>query len=581
MKQFTSLAAALLVAVLLCTAATSAQTVKIGSLTLPADCALAKNERPRLLFRGRDLPKYKARIRGVMKDDFERFKRYWDRKLAKKERCDHLCLGVLYQLTGERRYADAIRNDPEFKKPGRFYQRPFTVDLIFDTLTPDEVEREVGHFLKDADKKFRWGMRGSALWHGIALRRAGSAREKEIDKWLAEGYKAAKAFTAQVNRWAEDRGGDFNSFSYVGNHSVIHMGGHLLALSNALGEDAWQACPWARNLGAYYVYHYFPWRNSAIHFGNTTAQHSGPHRGSLGAGFCLAAAPAQFRDGLMQWWIDHCLVYQDAKLKGWPKVSREMSVMLGLWGRILFHDETLPMREPKDFPPSRFFAYRGNASMRENWTPDATFVHFTSGTQNAYLPDGRQNADANTFTIYKKGILALDTGGQHQLDENRLKLKPGRDHHNYNYANVRSVSSAGSSTISNCPTVGTSVPLRPPIKPVDSVSRAPSVKGSPDGGSRSKTAPARVRHASCTSSRPPTAHRRRCARARSSAKVRPSAQGRRPVTAPSRWSSTTPASSADTCPSQRQTVASSTARLRPGSRTITTGGSFTPTMRNG
>ena len=128
------------------------------------------------------------------------------------------------------------------------------------------------------------------------------------------------------------------------------------------------------------------------------------------------------------------LVHQNPTLRGWPKKARRMSVMNGLWGRILFYDETLPMREPKDFPPSRFFRYRGTASMRENWSKDATFVHFSAGSQSAYLPDGRQNADANTFTIYKKGILALDTGGQHQLDENRLKLKPGRDHHNYNYA---------------------------------------------------------------------------------------------------------------------------------------------------
>ena len=415
--------------------------VKIGSLEVPRDCPLARNERPRLLFRGRDLPKYKARIRGPMKEDFDRFKAYWDRKLSTKnyqaksgEAMDGVCLGVLYQLTGDRRYADAVRNSTEFKSPARFYQRPFTIDLIFDALTPGEIRQQTDFFLKDAETKFRWGRRQSALWPGIALYGAKTGRKKEVERWLVEGYKAAKGQMATCNLWAEHRGGDYNSFSYCGNHSVIHMGGHLLALSNALGEDAWQQCPWARNLGSYYVYHYPPWRRDAIHFGNTTGGHLGPHHGSLGAGYCLAAAPAQYRDGLQQWWIYNMLVHQNPNLKGWPKVSRENTVMNGLWGRILFYDETLPMREPKDFPPSRLFVYRGTASMRENWSKDATFVHFSAGSQSAYLPDGRQNADANTFTIYKKGILALDTGGQHALDSMRLKLEPRGTHHNYNYA---------------------------------------------------------------------------------------------------------------------------------------------------
>ena len=410
-----------------------AQTVRIAGLTLPADCALAKNERPRLLFRGRDLAKYKARLRGVMKDDFERFKRYWDAKLAKKERCDHLCLAVLYQLTGERRYADAIRNDPEFRKPGRFYQRAFTFDLIFDTLTPEEVKREADFFLANADKKFRWSAQ-MALWPALALHGAKTGREEEIDKWLARGYKAAKAFSAQCNRWAEHRGGDVNSFSYVGNHSVLHMGGHLLAFENALGEeDVWEKCPWARHIGSYYVYHFFPWRRAAIHFDNTTGLNAGPRRGSLGAAFCLARAAGKYRDGLAQWWLYHLLVHQDPVLKGWPKVAQRNRVMTGLWARILYYDPTVPMREPKDFPPSRFFLTRGFASMRENWSTDATFVHFRCGRFGG-LGDKRHNADQNTFTIYRKGILALDTGGQHALDAGRLKLQPGKDHHCVNYS---------------------------------------------------------------------------------------------------------------------------------------------------
>ncbi|GAX62999.1 hypothetical protein SCALIN_C46_0003 [Candidatus Scalindua japonica] len=61
--------------------------------------------------------------------------------------------------------------------------------------------------------------------------------------------------------------------------------------------------------------------------------------------------------------------------------------------------------------------------MRENWSKDATFVHFRAGALGG-LGDNRHNADNNTFTIYKKGILALDTGGAHLLDMKRLKFNP-------------------------------------------------------------------------------------------------------------------------------------------------------------
>lgn len=51
-------------------------------LELPRDCALARGERPRLLFLGRDLPKLRERVRGPMKADFARFRAFWDQQIA-------------------------------------------------------------------------------------------------------------------------------------------------------------------------------------------------------------------------------------------------------------------------------------------------------------------------------------------------------------------------------------------------------------------------------------------------------------------------------------------------------------------
>ena len=70
------------------------------------------------------------------------------------------------------------------------------------------------------------------------------------------------------------------------------------------------------------------------------------YRGGFGGNYLFAAAPARYRDGLYQWWNHQMHVYEWPKLTGWPKASRHMTVMRGLWGRILFHDPAVPMLEP-------------------------------------------------------------------------------------------------------------------------------------------------------------------------------------------------------------------------------------------
>ncbi len=411
--------------------------VNIGGLEFSADSALVKDERPRLLFRGRDLPKYKARVQGVMKNDYKRFKAFWDKTISKKdydwksvERMDGICLGVLYQLSGERRYADVIKKSSVFNKGGLYWSYAFTLDLIMDTLSNGEIKTQIDRFLSyGVQKKFRWGQSTFCLWPAIAFYGADPSRDEEIAKWLVRGVNETRNDIQNLNYWAGNRGGDFNSFSYIGNHTLIRLGAHVTAMSNALDEDVWEVSTWMRHLDSYYIYHFMPWRNSTIHFDNTTGLQFGP-RNAFGGDYLLHAAPAHYRDGLYQWWIHNFLVAEDPKAKGWPREGREIQVMSGFWGKLLFYDPEIPERQPEDLPPSRFFPTRGIASMRENWSKDATFVHFRAGALGG-LGDHRHNADNNTFTIYKKGILALDTGGTHRLDTNRLKfgLLKGNPHH--------------------------------------------------------------------------------------------------------------------------------------------------------
>ena len=419
-----------------------AQTTKIGEIELPADCALLRNERPRLLFRGRDLPRYRERITGVMKSDFERFKAYWDAKIAEKDydwknewALDGVCLGVLYQLTGEKRYADAVRKTTAFRKGGvRGWAPAFALDLVWDTLSKGEIDAQV-ELLLAGGNKYRGFSASCRLWPAVALYGGGSGRDDEIAKELTTGVHAARVKLAEADAWADDRGGDSTSFSYLPSHTVNLVCPHVFAFTNALGTDVWKTSTWMRHLGSYYVYHFYPWEPAAIHFDYTCGRHMGPvGEQDAGARYMLPAAPARYRDGLYQWWTHRLYVHEDPALEGWAKIVRHARVMGGLWCRILFHDPEVPMLGPENFPPSRFFPTRGLACMRESWDTDATFVHFACGAWAKGRDDGRRNADNNQFTVYRKGILALDTGGQHGMDAATFKFNPPGNHHTRHYA---------------------------------------------------------------------------------------------------------------------------------------------------
>jgi len=196
-------------------------TVRSGALEMPADCALVTNEHPRLLFRQRDLTAYKGRIAGPMAEDFQRFRAWWDRKIAvpgydwkSAEEMDGVALGVLYQLTGQRRYADAVRRSSLLQTGSIFWAYHFAVDLVFDTLSPEEIRQQADLFLKGADEKYRYN-RGWALWPAIVLHGAASGREAQVAKWLEQGVRGAAERIAEADEWAANRGGDVNSFSYV------------------------------------------------------------------------------------------------------------------------------------------------------------------------------------------------------------------------------------------------------------------------------------------------------------------------------------------------------------------------------
>ena len=80
-------------------------TVTIGGVELPADCALARKEHPRLLFTKADLPRLRARLKHPrIAAELENAK-----QLAAENKAGAILLGVLYYLTEEQKYIEEAK----------------------------------------------------------------------------------------------------------------------------------------------------------------------------------------------------------------------------------------------------------------------------------------------------------------------------------------------------------------------------------------------------------------------------------------------------------------------------------------
>ncbi|MBN1674907.1 MAG: heparinase II/III family protein [Kiritimatiellae bacterium] len=78
------------------------------------------------------------------------------------------------------------------------------------------------------------------------------------------------------------------------------------------------------------------------------------------------------------------------------------------WYDILWYDPAVPETPVDDLPPARLFEGLGLAVLRTGWyEPDATVVSFKCGRFFGH----HGHYDANSFAIYRKGCLALDSGG--------------------------------------------------------------------------------------------------------------------------------------------------------------------------
>ncbi|MBN1673636.1 MAG: heparinase II/III family protein, partial [Kiritimatiellae bacterium] len=109
----------------------------------------------------------------------------------------------------------------------------------------------------------------------------------------------------------------------------------------------------------------------------------------------LSMLASRHRNPHAQWYVNHMTK---------PMGGNEA------WYDILWYDPAVPEMPPDALPLSRHFQATGVAVIRTGWyEPDATVVSFKCG--DLFYESGHGHLDQNSFTIYRGGHPALDSGG--------------------------------------------------------------------------------------------------------------------------------------------------------------------------
>jgi len=387
--------------------ATAGEAVTIGGVDVPADCALARKEHPRLLFTQRDIPRLRERLK------LPRIAQElaWAKQLAAEGKASAILLGVLYHLTGERTYLEQAKAKLE---PTWIQTYPLAADLVMAGMTPQEQKAEADRIV-EVIKANRW--RPHVV---LALAAWGHGHDEFLDDDLKKRYPSDLVQgIAYNNLWSQGRGGSSMSHGYNGEHFYSEWLTMAVAWTNATGHDWVAKCDFAAHAPEWYLFHYRPWDEqlSCVHVGVTAmCRHWMTVTPATFDGDDLAVLVAtRFRDGVGQWWIDHVI----SKISmGWGTSALGQG---GVWGKLLWYDPELRPVEPEMLPPARLFPENGHVVMRSDWSRDATYALFRCGRYGEI--DGlwgRNNADNLHFIIGRKGILAADTGAVHSLNNAAL-----------------------------------------------------------------------------------------------------------------------------------------------------------------
>ena len=371
------------------------------------------NERPRMLVTKVEIQPLRDKCLGPGRTMFEAMKKRADGMMRTKAALDNNgrhylpTYAAMFLITGERRYADKAKQWLDLLSE-QTIENPWTCleyipaaavayDWIYPTLTQEEKERFADGMVRQVTRiKKLWRHSDynnhfllehmSELHVGLALAHEDNHQEvyraylTEGETWLKEHVIPA------MNEMAGDDGGDAEGFSYANWGVERPLALRLLAWRSATGEDLFEKCTFLRWMPRWNVYGCRP---DGVQCRSEDCPSS--HRWAQGVKATFAISGAAYGDPLAQWAHDR-LPFEYPQL---------------IWRHLIPWNAEIPAQSPAELPLATAFRPLGHVYTRSEWdNPDATWAMFQCGPIFA----GHQHLDNNSFVIFKRGSLAIDSG---------------------------------------------------------------------------------------------------------------------------------------------------------------------------
>ncbi len=397
-------------------------------------------DHPRLFFNAETWPEVKARALGVNKDHFEKVKQHADSVPDDPEVADWgnrlMSAAFAYRVTGEVAYLDKIKK--MFRASLEFYHQRYAerkavnwystsrmgwlaaFDWVWSDLTPQEREELGASMMKHVDDvqpgegKPRiercntssytsgfYGVRGLVWVAGLVMLNEGIDDAKAL-AFLREGYDLNQNLLAhRAAGIGDDGGGASSTVTYCFEAYPWSEWTFLYTWLSATGEDISAQWPHIAMFSNYVLWNWLP-GGFEYGYGDT------PHRHN------------RFPWGWMYTHMSHTMHFYGQSHPEWASLASYVRVTLQAAGAPGYHsaywscypflmtnlEKAPPPQDPGKLPPARHFEKMGQVFVRSGSGPEDTHAMFVCGA----TITAHSHRDADHFTIYKMGHLALDSG---------------------------------------------------------------------------------------------------------------------------------------------------------------------------
>ena len=420
---------ALLGTVLLCLAA-ARLTAADAQVRPSLQIRFKKGEHPRIWVTSKDLPALRKRCApgGSHEREFKRLKQLMDRQMAaggvrgvgRGFLFHPTSLAFLYLVTGERRYADAARDELKSGRVGR--QAGVALDWIMTKcdldvadgtpIAPGELRQVVRRITSN---RFAWEFYGRRIhansfispWRsripggfylGIALHGEGPeyARFDTTLDWVVDWIR--NTWVPATDRWA--RGVYYPGFDYY-RYSNGAEARAAVAWKGATGEDLFATSVQLREFVRHAFYQHDPRTGIWVHYEQG--------RSGLNVSRVLPVYSHALSDPVVRGMATYLENRRINDRNFWRRSPREWTVKVKvplLWERILWFDPAAPEVDLNSIPTAAHWPGNGYSSFRSGWGPDDTILFFIAGDH----VSEHQRLYQGHFGIYRKGWLATTSG---------------------------------------------------------------------------------------------------------------------------------------------------------------------------